>query len=139
MALAGRRRRCSGLGLLPFLPAVDPTEFEVLGVRSTREMASSWMQRTGELSEPPDDVSHSEQPRATTDAIPNRSAGAGPYSADRGRWFIRKLAILEQTYQGPGLKPLMRYYRCGFCSSSLWEAGKPCGQQNGVPDVAGRW
>ena len=38
-----------------------PTEFEVLGVRSTREMASIWMQRTGGLSEPPDDVSHSEQ------------------------------------------------------------------------------
>lgn len=60
-----------------------PTEFEVLGVRSTHEMASSWMQRIGEPSEPPDDVSHSERhtghqrrPRYLWEV-----RGAGPYSA----------------------------------------------------------
>jgi hypothetical protein len=37
------------------------TEFEVLGVRSTRQMASSWVQRTRELPELPDEISHSER------------------------------------------------------------------------------
>jgi len=39
----------------------SPTEFEVLAVRSTRQVASRWVQRTREPPEPPDDVSHSEQ------------------------------------------------------------------------------
>src|SRR5271154_214494 len=60
-----------------------PTEFEVLGVRSTREMASSWMQRTRELSEPPDNVSHSERHAGhqRRPRYPWEVRGAGPYSA----------------------------------------------------------
>ena len=43
-----------------FYQRPNPAEFEVLGVRSTRQIAS-WMQRTGEPPEPPDDVIHSER------------------------------------------------------------------------------
>lgn len=60
----------------------NPTEFEVLGVRSTRQMAS-WMLGTGEPPEPPDDVSHTEpdvgdqqRPR-----YPRQVRGVGPYPA----------------------------------------------------------
>jgi hypothetical protein len=137
----------------------SPTEFEVLGVRSTRQIAIACMQRTGKPPEPPDDVSHSERhaghQRRPRD--PQQVRGAGPYPAQwtalilqpettnlvyespvchraapgaDGHWpptvvfraeksprtgdATRKLATLERMYQGPSLKPLMRYYHCSF-------------------------
>ena len=97
-------------------------------------MASSWMQRTGELSEPPGDASHSERHAGhqRRPRHPWEVRGAGPYSA---QWTaaILHLALMAPEYASPACNRALQesmatgrpWWIRAEKSSSSGDAGSP--------------